>query len=79
MGKTIAKNDIIYNGVEYPIECDFGENYPEDAALFMFEEGNYSCDCNRSIFINEQHGDCIKELECGDTIKMKDLVITIEN
>jgi hypothetical protein len=26
-------------------------DYPDEALRFMFEDGNYSCDCNRALFI----------------------------
>ena len=30
------------------------KDYPDDAAIWMFTEGNYACDCNRSLFIRQQ-------------------------
>ena len=55
----------------YTIHCDFGYEYPEEQAIFMFEEGNYSCDCNRSLFIQDEYGEnAIDELDCGEEIKM---------
>jgi hypothetical protein len=36
----------------------------EDNFTFLWEEGNYSCDCNRSIFL-WPHDDS-KHLECSD-------------
>jgi hypothetical protein len=70
--RTIAKIVFVYNGVEYKIEQDFGFGYPPESALYMFEEGNFSCDCNRSIFIGEQNPHFPSgELECGDEITMK--------
>lgn len=32
---------------------------------FMWSEGDYACDCNRSLFY---HGDAIPEVECTDFI-----------
>ena len=47
------------------------KDYPQDSAIWMFTEGNYACDCNRSLFIQQQFGeDAIPELPCGDTIEL---------
>ncbi len=47
-------------------ENDCGE--PE---WFMWDLGNYSCDCNRSIFfLDLGQGDEDAEWPCGDTIKI---------
>ena len=42
---------------EFIIHYDFGYEYEEESAIFMFEDGNYSCDCNRSLFIQREYGD----------------------
>lgn len=39
---------------------------------YMWEEGNYSCDCNKSLFARQRGFDC-NELECGDTIELVSL------
>lgn len=67
--KTIAKMIFVYDGKEYPYEYDFGFAYPPESAEYMFTEGNYSCDCNRSMFIG------IPELDCGEEIKMKNFEV----
>lgn len=36
---------------------------------FMWYEGNYSCDCNRSLFANKVDS-TIEVLDCGNTIKL---------
>lgn len=36
---------------------------------FMWTDGNYSCDCNRSIFMNEADP-TIPLLECGSQIQL---------
>ena len=69
--RTIFVADLKYKDMVYTIHCDFGYEYPEEQAIFMFEEGNYSCDCNRSLFIQEEYGeDAIDELDCGEEIEM---------
>lgn len=66
---------FIYEGKEYPYEYDFNVMYPEYAAHYMFEDGNYSCDCNRSGFIYSKYGKVIPDLPCGHTIQMKDFKV----
>lgn len=71
--RTIFVGVFQYKDKEYTIHYDFGCGYPKDAAEFMFLEGNYCCDCNRSIFIRREYGeDAIPELECGGEIKLKE-------
>lgn len=72
--RTICKMIFVYEGKEYPYEYDFGYGYPEDSARFMFEDGNYSCDCNRALFIRETNPD-FPELDCGEEITMKDFEV----
>jgi len=66
---------FVYNGNEYPYEYDFDVEYPEEAAHYMFEDGNYSCDCNRSTFLHSKYGDVIPCMDCGNTIGMKDFKV----
>ena len=69
--RTIFVADLKYKDMVYTIHCDFGYEYPEEQAIFMFEDGNYSCDCNRSLFIQDEYGEnAIQELDCGEEIKM---------
>ena len=48
--RTIASMVLVYDGKGYPFEFDFGYGYPPENAWWMFHEGNYSCDCNKSLF-----------------------------
>lgn len=69
--RTIFVGDFIYEDRKFTLHYDFGYEYPEDSAIFMFEEGNYSCDCNRSLFIRDKYGeDSIPELNCGCKIEL---------
>lgn len=69
--RTIFVADLKYKDMVYTIHCDFGYEYPEEEAIFMFEDGNYSCDCNRSLFIQDEYGEnAIDELDCGEEIEM---------
>jgi hypothetical protein len=63
---VIAKMNFHYAGKTYPFEMEFDT---PDAVDYMFDGGNYGCDCNRSGFIQEQDPD-FPDLECGETIKM---------
>ena len=69
--RTIFVADLKYKDMVYTIHCDFGYEYPEEEAIFMFEDGNYSCDCNRSLIIQDEYGEnAIDELDCGEEIEM---------
>ena len=69
--RTIFVADLKYKDMVYTIHCDFGYEYPEEEAIFMFEDGNYSCDCNRSLFLQAEYGEhAIQELDCGEEIEM---------
>lgn len=67
--KTVAKMRLVYQGKEYALEHDFGYAYPVDAAHYMFEDGNYSCDCNRSLFLAEKY-EGFPELDCGHEVEL---------
>ena len=62
------------DGSEYAYCDDFGYGYSAGSARYMYEEGNYSCDCNRSEFLRNL-GVPIDELDCGDTIEMKNFFV----
>lgn len=71
--RTIFVGIFKYKDEEFVLHYDFGYEYPEEQARFQFLENNYSCDCNRSIFIREEYGeDAMPELDCGDEIELLD-------
>lgn len=71
--RTIFVGTFKYRDDTFVIHCDFGYEYPEESAIYMFTQGNYSCDCNRSLFVRNQHGEnAIPELGCGCEIEMVD-------
>ena len=76
--RTIARMKLVYKGIEYSYEYDFGFGYPVESARFMWEDGNYSCDCNKSLFLSRQYPE-IPELDCGDTIEIRDFIVTQES
>ena len=41
---------------------------PQELARFMWEDGNYSCDCNREIFFRTAKGECpdLNSCTCGE-------------
>lgn len=51
----------------------------EDLALaieFMFSEGNYSCDCNKRLFLDRAHQRPEQEeFQCGETMRIKALIL----
>lgn len=75
--RTIARMKLVYNGKEYPYEYDFGFCYPVESAHYMWEDGNYSCDCNKSLFLSRKYEE-VPELDCGNTIKTLYFVVTQE-
>lgn len=70
-GENVRKRTVVcivaeFKGEEYSFEYDFGYAYPEESAEFMFEDGNYSCNCNLSRIIQDTYPD-FPELDChGD-------------
>ena len=77
--RTIAKMDLIYNCRVYPYSYDFGYGYPTGAAYYMFTDGNYGCDCNRSLFLMRKYPNDFKtEFDCGQEIIMKNFKIELK-
>ena len=76
--KTIAYISLKYNDKTYDIEYDFGFAFKDtfeeckQLAEYMFYEGNYSCDCNKLIFIDIKYnlGLDIDTVECGEEIEI---------
>lgn len=76
--RTVATMKLVLpNGEVYNHTDDFGYGYDKESAEFMYFDGNYSCDCNKSLFLIQQGVD-IEEYECGDEILIKDFKITFE-
>jgi hypothetical protein len=72
--ETKVEVELEYKGKIYKF---IDEGYHDfEVATFMWEEGNYSCDCNRSLFIQEYCDENFNkgtEMECGDSIKLVSL------
>lgn len=75
--RTIAKMVMqLPDGREVPFEYDFGYGYEAESAKYMFMDGNYACDCNRSLFLHKSHPE-IQEMDCGDNIILKDFAVVL--
>ena len=62
-----------YKDKTFVLTEDFGKDYLAESAEYMFTEGNYACDCNRSLFIRRQYGEgSLPELKCGYEIELVD-------
>lgn len=71
--RTIFVGTFKYEDKEFVLHYDLGYEYEEDAAIFYFTKGNFSCDCNRSLAIRRKYGDdAIPQLGCGEDIKLVD-------
>lgn len=63
---------LLYRGKQYWLIDRF--DWPEfELARFQWEENNYACDCNRSLFLQRQCDGRIPELPCGGTIELLSL------
>lgn len=69
--RTIFVGTFEYKKKKFILHYDLGYEYPVDSAVFYFTDGNFGCDCNRSLAIRWEYGeDAIPELNCGCEIKM---------
>lgn len=65
-----------YKGIRYHIQDEFSEwttdenNNPVEGDCFIWTDGNYSCDCNRALFIQRVGFPDFPDMECGDAIKL---------
>lgn len=76
--RTVAHMDMrLPDGRVFGYAYDFGYAYPPDSARYMWHEGNYSCDCNRSSFLADA-GHNVAEMDCGESIELTNFCITQE-
>jgi hypothetical protein len=52
-------------GVEREYSTEWDES-GRDIVEFMWSDGNYACDCNRSLFL--YNWDATRDIPCGNTI-----------
>jgi hypothetical protein len=45
-----------------------------DPSQFWWSEGNMGCDCNRRSFLPDEMKDEIGEIQCGDLIKIDEII-----
>lgn len=77
---TRARVTLRYLGQPYTFVVTYGYGYPWETVSFMWDGGNYGCDCNRSLFLRRQCGvvlppealceDDDDALPCGHTIEL---------
>lgn len=80
---TTAEITLHYEGRDVTFRDSFGYGYAKGSAEFMWREGNYSCDCNKRLFLWRHAGVSEDEIDarenpCGDTISLVALRITKE-
>lgn len=75
--RTVARMDLVLDGKTYPLAYDFGYAFEEDAAEYIFNEGNYSCDCNLRSFIRKRHPEVPASDACGETIDIQNFRIQL--
>lgn len=75
--RTVARMRMrLADGRVFGLSYNFGFGFPEDVARYMFESGNYSCDCNRGAFLDMAYGlPELADLDCGDAITMDDFAV----
>lgn len=48
-------------------QATYGDEFEnEGVAEFLWSGGNYSCDCNRALFLSRETGDESIDCDCGD-------------
>lgn len=65
------KIELKYKDNLYVVQDDFPHEVSEKGEVpFIWEDGNFSCDCNRSLFIQQDCDPTFEELPCGEEIKL---------
>lgn len=44
-----------------------------DTVVFMYTDGNYSCDCNKALFLARAHQEAEPDNPCGDEMALRKL------
>jgi hypothetical protein len=56
----------VFDGLQRTVQYE-DYDYGIESTVFMWQEGNYSCDCNRALFFARASGDPDPEPRpCGD-------------
>lgn len=72
---TVQMTMRLDDGRAFEYEHDFGYAYSPENAHYMWRDGNYCCDCNRSLFLKDA-GHAVEEMDCGDTITLENFRVT---
>jgi len=76
--RTVARMTMcLQDGRSFDYEHDFGYACEQELAHYMWHDGNYGCDCNRSLFL-ARDGHDVREMTCGDTIVLENFRVTQE-
>ena len=60
--------ELEFKGKKYSVQDEL-EN-ANDGLPYIWAEGNYSCDCNRALFIQRQCDPEFPDMLCDETIKL---------
>lgn len=66
----MVRVELAYGGSRFFVLDPFADIGEDGAWPYIWTDGNYSCDCNRSLFIRQQITLDVPELGCGDTIAL---------
>lgn len=70
--RTVFVGTFRYQDKDYILDYDFGYEFSEEDAVYIFTLGNFGCDCNRSTFLRCKYGDAVPDLGCGSEIELVD-------
>jgi hypothetical protein len=71
----IVTAELSIAGKDYLICQEYEDSYPDHTIEHMWTEGNYGCDCNKSLFIQQQIDSSFPQLPCGETVVLRNLAI----
>lgn len=77
---TVPIFTLRHKSLPADVKCreEFGVGFPVESARWMFIEGNYACDCNKSLFIRRNGHPDFPEMDCGDEIELVDIDVIRE-
>lgn len=68
---------VVINSQEYIDNYEYEETEDGFSAIdFQWTEGNYSCDCNKSIFLGLSTSE---DARCGDTLELEYLGVIMKD
>lgn len=77
--KTTARMTMrLPDGRTFPYTYDAGYGDSREVIEFLFVDGNYSCDCNKSLLLRQVYGDAIAALPCGQTISIDTFSVSLD-